>query len=60
MKRVTPQCKEEIRKAFQALVGSGIPEEMLARMLADHAIGLLEIADEQSVWFEASPPLNET
>ena len=41
--KLKESVKEEIRKAFDVYVGHGMPEEHLVRLLADHAIGLLEL-----------------
>lgn len=52
MKKITEQTKQDIIYAFYSYANSGIPEEHLVRLLADHAIGLLQIADENDEWFE--------
>jgi hypothetical protein len=42
-RKLKEDAKAEIRAAFRAYGGSGVPEEALLRMCADHAIGLLEL-----------------
>lgn len=46
---LTEETKEAIRQAARNLTGSGVPEDALVRMLADHAIGLLE--NQRAEWF---------
>jgi hypothetical protein len=46
---LTKETKAAIRKHALDLCGSGVPEEGLAYMLADHAIGLLE--NQRPEWF---------
>jgi hypothetical protein len=54
-KKLKEGAKEEIRKAFEAYAGSGIPETHLLRLVANHAIGLLELPSEvTSEWYEPS------
>jgi hypothetical protein len=45
--------KRDIRQAMLNLCGSGVPEEGLAHMHADHAIGLLE--NQRAEWFTKGP-----
>lgn len=45
--------KRGIREAMLNLCKSGVPEEGLAHMLADHAIGLLE--NQRPEWFTKEP-----
>lgn len=52
--KLTEETKSDIRSAFANMTGSGVPEWALARMLADHAIGLLE--NQRSEWFQPSAP----
>ncbi len=47
--RITEETKATIRCSAINLTGCGVPEEGLALMLADHAIGLLE--NQQAEWF---------
>lgn len=50
---LTEGVKRDIHKAFANLCGSGVPEDHLARMHADHAIGLLE--NQRPEWFTKEP-----
>ncbi len=52
MRRLTEQTKEDIKRAFLSWENTGISQEHLIKQLANHAIGLLQIADEQADWFE--------
>lgn len=45
MRKLNEQTKAAIRKAFHNLTGSGVPEESLARFLADSAISYLELPE---------------
>jgi hypothetical protein len=52
-RKVTKKARDEIRQAFLVYGGSGIPEEHLLLMLADHAVGLLELPPEVTAdWYE--------
>jgi phosphoribosylaminoimidazole (AIR) synthetase len=52
-RKIKDTMKADIRKAFANLTGSGVPEPALARMLADLAIGYLELPEETvREWYE--------
>lgn len=54
MKKLTEKAKNDIFKAFENYGGSGIPEPHLINLLAQHAIGLLELDNEiTSSWYES-------
>lgn len=56
-RKVRELMKADIRQAFANLTGSGVPERALARMLADLAIGYLELPEERlQEWYD---PLNQ-
>jgi len=55
-RKLTEKAKADIREGFRARGGAGIPEEHLVKLLADHAIGLLELeADVTADWYEPAP-----
>lgn len=52
---LSERTKREIREAFRIYAGSGVPEEQIVRMCADHAIGLLQLSEDSvKDWYEES------
>ena len=52
-RKIKESTREEIRRAFAILSGSGVPEPALVRVLADMAIGYLELPEETlREWYE--------
>jgi hypothetical protein len=45
-RKLRDSVKQQIKRAFQAYGGSGIPEQILLDACARHAIGLLELPPE--------------
>lgn len=53
MKKLTEESKKDIINSALIFCNSGMPEEHLARLLADRTIALLECCDEYPDWFES-------
>ena len=52
-RKLKTEIKDEIRKAFQEYGKSGVPEDALLRLCADHAIGLLQLPKKDVMhWYE--------
>lgn len=52
-KKLTEETKEEIRRSFQTRFHPDIPVEHMVLILADHAIGLLELSEEtREGWYQ--------
>lgn len=52
MRKLTKQTAQDIRKSFLIHAEAGLTENQLINLLANVAIALIEITDEQPEWFQ--------